>query len=260
MKLRDLLNDPPRLHQDGAGETVSWGLLEEVLHFIEGEVQPGAATLETGAGLSTILFALVGADHTCITPNGAEVERIAAYCREHGIATDGLRFHVAGSEAVLPQLEPTPLALVLIDGRHAFPTPFIDWYYTAERLKVGGVLIVDDTQLWTGAVLRDFLLTEPEWALRAEFSTRAVAFTKLRAGSHRKEWNDQPYVVRNSTEYEGRDIVALTERVAQLEREHANAAAYARQLEARLRDTPALAKLLARRSLDRLRRRKAPRP
>jgi hypothetical protein len=225
--LRDVLNNPPRLHQDGAGETVSWGLIEEVLRFIEGQVTADAATLETGAGISTILFALAGTAHHCITPNGAEVARIKTYCREHGIATDGLRFHVAGSEAVLPHLEPTPLDLVLIDGRHAFPTPFIDWYYTAERLKVGGVLIIDDTQLWTGKLLCDFLATEPEWALRAEFPPRAVAFTRLAEGSHQKEWTDQPYTIRHSTEFEGRDIVALSERVAQLEQEHANAAAEA---------------------------------
>jgi hypothetical protein len=258
MKLRDVLENPPRLHRDGAGEAVSWGLMEEILHFIEGQVTAGAATLETGAGISTILFALMGTVHSCITPNGAEAERIMSYCRQHGIATDRLSFHVAGSEAVLPHQEPTPLDLVLIDGRHAFPTPFIDWYYTADRLKVGGVLVIDDTQLWTGRMLRDFLATEPEWALRAEFSTRAVAFTKRGEGSHRKEWTDQPYTIRNSTEYEGRDIVALTERIAQLEQAHAEAAAYARRLEATLRDTPTLVKLLARRSFDRLHRRKRP--
>jgi hypothetical protein len=228
--------------------------MEEVLQFIESQVDAGMATLETGAGISTILFALAGTVHSCVTPNGAEVERIEAYCQQHGIATDGLRFHIAGSEVILPHQEPTPLDLVLIDGRHAFPTPFIDWYYTADRLKVGGLLIIDDAQLWTGKVLRDFLATEPEWALRAEFAPRAVVFTKLGEGSNQKEWTDQPYTIRNSTEYEGRDIVALAERVARLEQAHAEAAAYARRLEAALRDTPTLVKMLARRSFDRVRR------
>ncbi len=254
MNLQDILNQPPQLHQDGSGESVSWGLVEEVLRFIDARVTADWATLETGAGLSTILFALKGAAHTCVTPNSPEVERIGAYCRQQGIATDTLHFEVRGSEAALPQLAPTPLDLVLIDGRHAFPTPYIDWYYTAERLKIGGLLIIDDLQLWTGQVLRDFLLAEPEWMLHTEFASRAVAFTKLREGSHRKEWGEQPYTVRNSTEYEGRDIVALAARVEELERVYTETADYARHLEATLRDTPGLSRLLARRAWERLRR------
>jgi hypothetical protein len=39
------------------------------------------------------------------------------------------------------------LDLVLIDGDHAFPASFIDWYYTAEQVKLGGYVIVDDTNL-----------------------------------------------------------------------------------------------------------------
>jgi hypothetical protein len=46
---------------------------------------------------------------------------------------------------------------------HSFPQVFIEWFYTASALKVGGHLLVDDVHVWTGHVLRDFLLDEPEW-------------------------------------------------------------------------------------------------
>src|SRR6185503_19887034 len=115
-------------------------------------------------------------------------------------------FHIGKSEKILPCLETNELDLLLIDGEHAFPTPFIDWYYTADRLRVGGVIIVDNTQLWTGQVLKRFLLEEPEWSLVEEFSTRTAIFKKEKAYSHEKRWGQQPYVLRKS-----RRLIAVSE-------------------------------------------------
>ena len=90
------------------------------------------------------------------------------------------------------------LDLVLIDGRHGFPAPFIDFYYVAEKLNIGGLLIVDDTWVWTGDVLKPYLLSEPEWELEADFSPRTSIFRKLAHGSQTKEWIEQAFVVKNS--------------------------------------------------------------
>ena len=74
--------------------------------------------------------------------------------------------------------------------------PFADWLYCAPRLAVGGVLVVDDTHLWTGAVLRDFLAEDPDWRLEALFP-HGAAFRKIKAFRN-KEWNEQPYVLKRS--------------------------------------------------------------
>jgi hypothetical protein len=102
------------------------------------------------------------------------------------------------SEKVLPRLECDMLDLVLIDGRHGFPAPFIDFYYVAEKLNIDGLLVVDDTWIWTGDVLKQYLLSEPEWELEADFSPRTSIFRKLAHGSQTKEWCDQAFVVKNS--------------------------------------------------------------
>jgi hypothetical protein len=48
-------------------------------------------------------------------------------------------------------VELDPLDLVLVDGSHSFPQVFfIDWFYTAGALKIGGHLLVDDVHVWTG--------------------------------------------------------------------------------------------------------------
>src|ERR671935_72771 len=63
----ELRASPPALH----GEAEFWGLAWEALAFIERTVRPGMATLETGAGASTIVFAASGAHHETGTPTAA---------------------------------------------------------------------------------------------------------------------------------------------------------------------------------------------
>jgi len=174
------------------------GVSEEVLHFISEHIDRSSHTLETGCGLSTTILAFLGARHICITPARNEIERVQEYCRNHGIATDGITFYPQGSETILPNLDCEPLDLVLIDGRHGFPAPFIDFYYTADKLKIGGLLVIDDTYLWTGDVLKQFLLLEPEWKIEADFAPRACVFRKLADGTQSKEWAQQRFVVINS--------------------------------------------------------------
>jgi hypothetical protein len=197
--VRELLADPPLVHEwMSTGGLMTHGLLPEALSFIESTINPGQRTLETGSGLSTVAFALRGAQHTCITPDAAETERLRGYCESHGIDTSGLTFHVSPSERVLPTLDLELLDLVLIDGSHSFPHVFIDWFYVQHALKVGGTLVVDDVHIWTGKVLRDFLLAEPEWTLTERWAGRTVAFRKVAEVSTGKDWADQPYVWRRT--------------------------------------------------------------
>jgi hypothetical protein len=193
--LADLLADPPLVHgPEGSNELLTHGLLPNALAWIEANVRPGQRTLETGCGLSTCLFAIRGAQHTCVVPNQPEVDRIAAWCESHGVDASRLDFRVEPSERVLPQLSTGPLDLVLVDGSHSFPQVFLDWFYTQEALEVGGTLIVDDVHVWTGRVLRDFLAAEPEWELIEQWSGRTVAFRKVAKVDTDRLWTDQPYV------------------------------------------------------------------
>jgi hypothetical protein len=193
--LEDILRDPPQLHGRG---NVLFALSDDALRFIEGEVGESSATLETGAGLSTVVFALKHTRHTSVVPDAAQADRVRAYCVQRGIPVDRLHFEIGRSEEVLPRLAATVLDLVLVDGRHGFPTPFIDWFYTAAALRVGGVLIVDDTLLWTGEVLKRFLQAEPEWRFERDFFLQTAVFRKLADGSHDKSWTEQPYLVRRT--------------------------------------------------------------
>ena len=198
MTFSELIRNPPLLHRDADGSPTNFGLAADALEFLEGTVNSTSRTLETGAGLSTVLFSLKGADHICVTPLREEVLAIERYCNEHGIQTERTRFFVGRSESILPTLTSKNLDLVLIDGRHGFPTPMIDWFYTAAALKNGGHLLLDDTNLWPCRLLREFLDAEPEWKLKHSLARGAV-FEKVAEGGEEKEWNQQVITLMHSS-------------------------------------------------------------
>lgn len=172
------------------------GLTEAALRFIFDNVDESCATLETGCGLSTVIFALRGSRHTVIAPAPREFEITKAYCSDRGIATGQIDFIPDVSQNVLPKVKTLPLDLVLIDGGHGFPTPYLDWFYTAGKLKKGGFLLVDDVWLWSCEILRDFLVEQPQWEFVAEYEGRTAVFRKIEDGSEWLEWTQQPRVAR----------------------------------------------------------------
>jgi predicted O-methyltransferase YrrM len=198
MDLERLLADPPALHRNRGGRTVDWAVAGELLRELDRRLGADRRTLETGAGLSTLFFAIRGARHVAIAPDPDLMERVRRWCAEHGVDDGNLRLIAESSEQALPGLACEPLDLALIDGRHGFPAPFIDWYYIDGLLKIGGLLVVDDTQLWTGAMLRDFLRGDPAWEDQGEIGGKTALFVKRADGSGRREWSDQPFMVAAS--------------------------------------------------------------
>jgi hypothetical protein len=208
----ELLADPPKLHaftpsaatpqgMFAAGELINrWKLSDEELLFISKHIGEGSKTLETGAGCSTVLFTLMGARHTCIVPDKPLTERIVAYCQQKGIPTSKLNFIVDVSEKALPSLAEREFDLALIDGRHGFPQPFLDWYYMAEALKVGGYVVIDDLHVWVCETLMNLLLAEKDWKLAHE-SLGGCAFEKLGNGTQNNDYENQPFVARHSRQF-----------------------------------------------------------
>lgn len=195
--LRRLRSERPRFHESGDDLTAAFRLDDLTLAFLDGALQPGMRTVETGAGASTVVFAANSASHTCIAPDAALFRRIRHYCRSVGVDDRSVTFIVDRSEQALPRLHLGDVDVALIDGRHGFPAPFIDWYYLAESLKIGGLLVVDDVDIWTGETLADFLETETDWKLVTRLP-RGTVFEKRGATAHNKEWTQQPFVYRRS--------------------------------------------------------------
>ncbi len=146
------------------------------------------ATLETGAGSSTIVFAAAGADHEVVTPDPAEEGRIRAACDALGISHARVRFHIGPSHEVLPSLPERPLDLALVDGAHGFPYPILDWWAIAPRLKVGGKLLLDDAYMPPVLVLLDALGASDHWELAPAISYRTAVVHKRGDGLLPFDW------------------------------------------------------------------------
>lgn len=192
--LRTLIEkDPPSVH--GVG---TYGLSWDVAEAIAQHVKPGYATAETGSGMSTLVIAGLGARHLAITPADEEGARIQSWLQRNSLPVEGLSFDHRLSWDALPVRSGMDLDFALIDGCHGFPVPYIDFFYLARNLKTGGVLAIDDVQIWTGRVLMDFLKEDPCWEL-VNCIDKTVFFRKLREPKWNEwEWNKQPFVVRQS--------------------------------------------------------------
>src|SRR5262245_23559608 len=178
MDFDSVLKDNPQFHEQRGQLISGWRLDNRTLRFLDDHLHADMRTIETGSGLSTVLFAVKGTSHTSIVPDKKQVERITAYCEGKSIALTKVRFLTEKSELALPGLAEKDYDLALIDGRHGFPTPFIDWFYMSQMLKIGGVVIIDDLHIWTCDLLRKFLLSEPEDWESLDETNRAAIFRK----------------------------------------------------------------------------------
>jgi predicted O-methyltransferase YrrM len=213
-------SDDLRIHAEMAagGRVTTFGLDPRVLEWIPTVTQRGSRTLETGSGLSTLAFAEAGANHVAITPMASEQDAIERAAADRGLDLSTTRFIIGYSEDVLPTLEWYDLDVALIDGDHRFPQVFIDWHYAARRLKVGGLVVVDDLNLWTGSTLAAFLDAEPAWERAVEWPGRAAAYRKIGATDPdwSSGWRDQPFVAARSSSSPGRSELKARLRRGQL--------------------------------------------
>lgn len=177
-----------------------YGIDSDVLSFIAETIGEGSRTLETGAGLSTLVFAIRRAVHIAVTPSLSEIERIKEYADQRGITLDTVQFVPESSDHYLPRCATEALDLVLLDGKHAFPWPIVDWFFTADKLRRGGVMVIDDAQMRSVEVLAEFMRVDPGWQLIHDFSSKTLAFRKNRDSIHDVAWHMQPWTIAPSTE------------------------------------------------------------
>jgi predicted O-methyltransferase YrrM len=173
-----------------------YGVDPELARFLFDSVSEQSKTLGTGSGISTLAFALRQTRHIAIRPNANEVESIRTYAADNQISLDRVEFVMEPSERYLPHCKAEDLDLVLIDGKHAFPWPIIDWFFTADKLKQNGIVVLDDLQMSSVSMLGDFLREDPRWQLERSFGRRTLVLKKISQSVHDVAWHMQPYITR----------------------------------------------------------------
>ena len=184
--VQDILNRVPRCY----------GVEPVLARFLFDSVSKHSRTLETGSGISTLAFAMRQSRHTAITPSTEEVARIRSYAAANQVSLDTVEFVTEPSEQYLPCCKAADLDLVLIDGKHAFPWPIIDWFFTADKLKQNGLLVLDDLQMSSVSMLVNFLREDPRWRIAKSFGRRALVVEKIACSVHDVSWHMQPYITR----------------------------------------------------------------
>jgi predicted O-methyltransferase YrrM len=189
--IEQLITEQPMFHAWPDGKPANWSIASEALRYLYECLSPGMVTLETGAGQTTVAFAIAGTQHTCITPDEDQASRIRDYCSRRGIS-ESVTFIFESSDTALSsgRAIPEELDFVLIDGAHRFPFPILDWYFTQERLRVGGIVAVDDFPMPSVKILHDFLMGEDEW-LPVKLFQRTSFFRRERRTVSQWDWADQ---------------------------------------------------------------------
>src|SRR5438045_8209428 len=102
--LEAIEHDRPAFHPNERGQMSNFSVSVRVIEELLKGVRPEMNTLETGCGLTTVSFALIGCQHCCITPSAAEAEAVKNYCDKIGIPRKQLNFVIGRSERILPEM------------------------------------------------------------------------------------------------------------------------------------------------------------
>jgi hypothetical protein len=189
-----VLASPPLVHPKAPGGV--WRTSTDCYEFMAAHVGESSRTLETGAGVSTVLLAAWGCQHLCVVPRPKEAEAIVGYCRTLGLPTASLSFVVRPSEEALPGLDGSDERdLFLIDGSHGFPLPIIDWFYGAAHLRQGGMVVFDDAHLPQLGPILQFRDLDPRWEPVGSTS-KWRAYRRLSSGSLAEDHYQQLFFTR----------------------------------------------------------------
>jgi hypothetical protein len=134
------------------------------LEFEANEVK----SIETGCGLSTLVFNEFGWNHIAITPSEQEIIGIRNWMTQfQGRTLNGSALICAPSHIELPKLatQGQKFNFVFIDGNHSLPHVLIDYFYLSIMLKTGGYLGLDDTNLAAPKLLCSIMERMPYWTL-----------------------------------------------------------------------------------------------
>ncbi|HEX5243571.1 MAG TPA: class I SAM-dependent methyltransferase [Tepidisphaeraceae bacterium] len=207
-RFENFLSSVPQLHTWDRGKTWKSGgfnarLLRSIRTGIEASIpHDNLCIAETGAGNSTILFLLMQPKRlVSIAPDEELRDRILTYCAEKKIDSSPLEFISAFSEVALPRFaerlrkDGQKLDVALIDGGHGWPTDFVDFCYFNLALRKGGLLIVDDLQIYAVNEFARWLYMQKQFSLVKDMQ-KTLIFRKEVEADYMGDHGAQPYIVQ----------------------------------------------------------------
>ena len=150
-------------------------------------------SLETGIGFSTAVFSAFGWSHTGITPSRQEALGLENWLR---FLNEDLyvkpKLITKPSYEVLPELSrqnAASLDFALIDGNHAWPHVFLDYFYISLMLAPGAFLAIDDTNLDAPLGLLRYLQTRSYWSQVSSGDKWVILQLVGKSSVETEDWN-----------------------------------------------------------------------
>jgi len=202
---RALSADPPLLHVDRHGEPKRGGMnrLMGERFIQELSAIDGPRIAETGSGVSTLVFLCLGASQVIsVSPAPDLHERIRTEGAERGIDLAPARFVDDRSETALPLLalvEGVELDAGFIDGNHGWPAVFVDFCYLNRMLRPGGLMFIDDVQIFAVGQLVCLLRQQSPHYEMVSIDGKMATFRKGPGLDYLPDWRMEPFIVANTT-------------------------------------------------------------
>jgi hypothetical protein len=190
-----LVENPPKLHFWGDAWCLG-GMLAPQLRMIERlmlSLPDTPRVLETGAGLSSLVFLALGAKVTSFFTKDDLLERIEGAIRDYDLPRENWDYSLGFSELTFPlylsQHPDLVCDLVLVDGGHMVHTAFTDFTYGYAALREGGYILIDDLQMPSVKVLYR-LLKASKFVKEVEVAKKTASFRKMRSEQLPGPWGD----------------------------------------------------------------------
>ncbi len=141
--LAGIVRAAPTLHT--AGPLASPRVLKALVRLLG--AQPVHHSLETGSGVTTLLFSHLSDDHVVFALDGGSgsIQNVKTSPFFNAASTS---FVEGPTQKTLPLYRARHrLQAALLDGPHAFPFPFLEYYYVYPLLEERALLVIDDIHI-----------------------------------------------------------------------------------------------------------------
>ena len=159
-------------------------------------------SLETGCGKSTVMFSNISEQHYVFAydDRGTPGSSVQMVMDDLAYQNDAVTWIYGPTQTTLPLYQfPSELLfdVILLDGPHGYPFPDLEYALLYERLRPGGVLILDDVHIPSIGRMYDILREDRMYREIGVFSTTGVLQRTSRpsvppTGDH---WYEQSYNV-----------------------------------------------------------------
>jgi predicted O-methyltransferase YrrM len=201
---RSVAADRPHLHRTRDGAPKDGGMNRAIAERFIAELskidKPRIA--ETGTGVSTLVFLSIDPGFVIsISPAPDLHERTRAEAVARGIDVEPVRFIDDRSESALPLLalvEGVEIDAAFIDGNHGWPAVFVDLCYLNRMLRPGGLMFVDDIQVYSVAQMVCFLRQQEPHYEFVGIDSKMATFRKGLDLPYLPDWRFEPFITANT--------------------------------------------------------------